>query len=248
MPRRPSYAAVVSNSVSGISQALNQRSNAFSHLLNNTEFAYDNYSRHNSSSPEFYNSRNGGESITGSNGWGYNGGGQLPSFSRAFGLYTHGYENMADGRRDQFFIPSYLQGSSHMEKLAEAHRVKQAAQQDSTSTHSSQPGSLSTSASSIHTKAPSHRGMTYDLIEKAPPLDDDGLPPLPSRWNQSDKHSALEVVGDGLEVKLTGPTPAKERDHEACTIRADHYMPSQVGLYYFEVTIMSRKREEYVYF
>lgn len=186
--------------------------------------------------------------------WGHNGGGgMLPSFSRAFGLFTNGYGssegNMADVRTDHFFVPSYLQGSQHMERLAEAHKAKQATHRNVTnSTHTSQPGSLSTSASSVslHTKAASHRGMTYDLIEKAPPLEDDKLPPLPSRWNQNDKHAGLEIMGDGLEIKLTGPKAASERDHEACTIRADHYMPPHVGLYYFEVTILSRKREEYV--
>jgi hypothetical protein len=87
--------------------------------------------------------------------------------------------------------------------------------------------------------------MTYDLIEKAPPLEDEMLAPLPSKWNNQDKHGALEVLSDGQEVKFSGPKPERDRDHEAYAIRADHPMPLQCGIYYFEVTIISRKREEY---
>jgi hypothetical protein len=149
---------------------------------------------------------------------------------------------------EQFFIPSYLKGSKYVQKLEEAHKAKIQSHKDGPSAQSSQPGSLSTSTSSInlHTKmAPSHRGMTYDLIEKAPPVEDDVLPPLPSRWNASDRSAGLEVLSDGQEVKFTGVKSASERDHEACAIRADHPMPPQCGIYYYEVTIISRKREEY---
>jgi hypothetical protein len=86
--------------------------------------------------------------------------------------------------------------------------------------------------------------MTYDLIEKAPASDADGLAALPTKWNNHDKQAGLEVLADGLEVKFS---PAKvDRDHEACAVRADNPMPPQCGIYYFEVTILSRKREEYV--
>jgi hypothetical protein len=88
--------------------------------------------------------------------------------------------------------------------------------------------------------------MTYDLIEKAPPAEDDAVAPLPSKWNSHDKHGGLEVLADGQEVKFTGSKSVADRDHEACSIRADHPMPPQCGIYYFEVTIISRKREEYV--
>jgi hypothetical protein len=88
--------------------------------------------------------------------------------------------------------------------------------------------------------------MTYDLIEKAPPLEDEILPPLPSKWNNQDKHAALEVLSDGQEAKFAGPKPERDRDLEAYAVRADHPMPPQCGIYYFEVTIISRKREEHV--
>lgn len=195
-----------------------------------------------------FNTNGGSHGRSGS--WGR--GGQLPSFSSAFGplVNGYGYGGLGGGHGDQFFTPSYLKGSKYVQRLEDAHRAKVAAHKEGHSTQSSQPGSLSTSASSInlHTKiAPSHRGMTYDLIEKAPPADDEVLAPLPSRWNSQDKYGGLEVLSDGQEVKFTGPKSDRDRDLEACAIRADHPMPPQCGIYYFEVTIISRKREEYVY-
>lgn len=192
-----------------------------------------------------YTTNGSGHGRSGSSGRG----GQLPSFSSAFGLLMNGQANGAFGvgHTDQFIIPSYLRGSKYVQKLEEAHKAKLAAQKEAHSVHSSQPGSLSTSASSInlHTKmAPSHRGMTYDLIEKAPPLEDEMLAPLPSKWNNEDKFPILEVLSDGQEVKLIGPKPERNVEHEAYAVRADHSMPPQCGIYYFEVTIITRKREQ----
>lgn len=259
MPRRSSYASVVSGAASGAPQSFQQpsRSGAFSHFLLSqpSDFNYDStysnfggHARYENRGYDMDLTTNGG-SHGRSGSWGR--GGQLPSFSSAFGLLMngHGYGGFGGGYMDQFFVPSYLKGSKYVQKLEEAHRAKLSAHKEGHSAQSSQPGSLSTSASSInlHAKmAPSHRGMTYDLIEKAPPLEDEILPPLPSKWNNQDKHAALEVLSDGQEVKFAGPKPERDRDHEAYAVRADHPMPPQCGIYYFEVTIISRKREEHV--
>lgn len=257
MPRRSSYASVVSGTASAISHQYQQplRSGAFSHLINqHSEYSYDT-SLHNLASHSRHDSRgydmdlNANGVVHGRSGsWGR--GGQLPSFSSAFGSLTngHGYGGVGVGHMEPFFVPSYLRGSKYVQKLEESHKAKVLAHRDGPSTHSSQPGSLSTSASSInlHAKmAPSHRGMTFDLIEKIPPVEDAALAPLPARWNNQDKQGGLEVLSDGQEVKLSGAKSNSDREHEACSIRADHPMPPQCGLYYFEVTIISRKREEY---
>lgn len=257
MPRRSSYASVVSGAGLGSPHQYSQvmRAGAFAHLAHpEADPGYDFTSYHNLSGHSRHDSRaydmdfntNGG-SHGRSGSWGR--GGQLPSFSSAFGplVNGYGYGGLGGGHGDQFFTPSYLKGSKYVQRLEDAHRAKVAAHKEGHSTQSSQPGSLSTSASSInlHTKiAPSHRGMTYDLIEKAPPADDEVLAPLPSRWNSQDKYGGLEVLSDGQEVKFTGPKSDRDRDLEACAIRADHPMPPQCGIYYFEVTIISRKREE----
>jgi hypothetical protein len=260
MPRRSSYASVVSGAASSFTQSYQHpaRSGAFSLLLNQSiDNGYDaNFQqswgprRRDSRGNDVDMQRHGGV-YNGAGSWGRSG--QLPSFSSAFGSLTNGFgfEDGVGGDHDHFFIPSYLKGSKHMQKLEEAHRAKLIARRDGPSTHSSQPGSLSTSNSSanLHAKlTPSHRGMTYDLIEKAPPLEDDGLAPLPSKWNTNDKHGGVEVQGDGQEVKFTAPRSSSDRDLEASSIRSDHPIPSQCGIYYFEVTILSRKREEYAPF
>ncbi|KAI9742170.1 MAG: hypothetical protein M1818_004070 [Claussenomyces sp. TS43310] len=255
MPRRSSYASVVSGaaSVQGYNQPA--RSGAFSHLLNHpNDLAYQanyqqtgSHSRHDIRELDTDMHGNGGGYGAGSSSWGRSG--QLPSFSSAFAplMNGHSHEGYAGSSSDHFFVPSYLKGSRYVRKLEEAHHVRFAARRDAPSTHTSQPGSLSTSNSSanLYAKlAPSPRGMTYDLIERAPGADEDALHPLPSRWNNQDKYGGVEVQGDGLEVKYTGSRPSSERDHEASSIRADNPMPAQCGIYYFEVTILSRKREE----
>lgn len=183
-----------------------------------------------------------------SGSWGRNG--QLPSLSSAYGpiMNGNGYGGYGSSHGDSFFVPSYLRGSKYVQKLEEGHKAKVLAHRDGPSNQSSQPGSLSTSASSTHIHAknpPSHRGMTYDLIEKAPPAVEEALSLLPSKWNSQDKNASLEVMSDGQEVKFTGSKPERgERDLDASAIRADHPMPPQCGIYYYEVTIISRKREE----
>jgi hypothetical protein len=257
MPRRSSYASVVSGAAPSLSHQYQQpaRSGAFSHLLNHpTDFSYDSsfhnmtgYSRYDA---QRYDARlNTNEAHHGRSGsWGRPG--PFAGLSRAFGPLANGQGPGAfgTGQAESFFVPSYLKGSRYVERLEEAHKAKVLAQKEAASAPAPQTGSLSTSASSISLPskvAASHRGMTYDVIEKAPPVEDEVLPPLPTRWNDLDKYGGLEVLSEGQEVKFTGVKPASDRDYEACAIRADHAMPSQCGIYYFEVTIISRKREEY---
>ncbi|TVY31087.1 Ran-binding protein [Lachnellula hyalina] len=252
-PRRSSYASVVSGVTPATSQSYLQptRAGAFAHLLNHpNDFSADPTYQYLGRLP--YDSRvydidfgaNG--SVHGrSSSWGRSG--HLPSFSQAFSTIMDGEGYAGLGHADHFFIPSYLKGSKYIQRLEESHKARLRAQKEEPQAQSSQSGSLSTSASSLnlHTKlAPSHRGMTYDIIEKALPVEDETVPRLPSRWSSTDKYGGLEVLSDGQEVKFTGPKSDRDRDHEACSIRADYPMPTQCGIYYYEVTIISRKREE----
>jgi hypothetical protein len=84
--------------------------------------------------------------------------------------------------------------------------------------------------------------MAHDIIERAPAPTflDASPPPLPSKWNESDKFPGLEITSDGLEVKFTGMAKASD---EAAAVRADHPMPRACGIYYYEVTILSRGKE-----
>ncbi|KAI0474507.1 concanavalin A-like lectin/glucanase domain-containing protein [Xylaria cf. heliscus] len=174
---------------------------------------------------------------------------QLPSFSRAFETFmprggmnerwTTGQENIG------FFIPSYLRGSTYITKLEEAYKAKEAQKE-----HQPRSGGGLPTASPdtpLGGKTPAtHLGMTYDLIERAPTFDQpSSVPLLPSRWNKDDKVGALEVSANGLEVKCNPALrTTREQDHEISGIRADHPMPSQAGIYYFEVTLLSKRRDE----
>ncbi|VCU39631.1 BgtA-21027 [Blumeria graminis f. sp. tritici] len=173
---------------------------------------------------------------------------QLPSFSSAFGSLVPPEQNHSMNKQsDSFFIPSYLKGSIYAQKLGEARNKKNSAQNDCHSAPTSQSSSRSTNKNSANAQtklAPSHRGMTYDLIEKIPCSENERVPPLPSGWSSDDKQPALEVLSDGFELKLSGQKSDREREHESCAARADYPMPSQGGIYYFEVTILARKKEE----
>ena len=130
-----------------------------------------------------------------------------------------------------------------MEKLELAHKAKLAAQREAASTHSSNPSSLSTSSSSVslHRMAPSHRGMTYDIVEHQPVIDDDGVTPLPSKWADVDRFGGLEVGSDGLDARYVGLS--KTQDHEAAATRTDNPMPPACGIYYYEVTVLQKGKD-----
>ncbi|TVY65664.1 Uncharacterized protein LSUE1_G007172 [Lachnellula suecica] len=255
-PRRSSYASVVSGTASASAHSYLQpaRSGAFAHLLNpNSDLSYDpiyqnpgGHLRHESRAYDMDFGTNGG--LHGRPGsWSRSG--QLPSFSHAFSAIMNGNGYPGLGHGDHFFVPSYLKGSKYVQKLEESHKARVQAQKEDPQAQSSQNGSLSTSASSLnlHTAklATSHRGINYEVIEKAPPVEDEAVPRLPSKWSSMDKYGGLEILSDGQEIKFTGPKSDRDRDHEACAVRADFPMPTQCGIYYYEVTIISRKREEY---
>lgn len=175
---------------------------------------------------------------------------QLPSFSRAFEMFmNNGGDSTWSSRHrsNGFFVPSYLSNSAYIQKLEEAHKMKQA-QRDTQQQVAGNAGLVPTQTStpSITTNPASHLGMTYDLIERAPTFeDDDIIAPLPTRWNSNDKHGGLEVMSEGQEVKYVANKQPGERDYETFAIRADHALPNQAGIYYYEVTLLSRKRDEY---
>jgi hypothetical protein len=142
-------------------------------------------------------------------------------------------------------VPSYLRGSKHAEKLHDAHKAKLAAQREYKSTHSSNAGSLSTSSSSanLHKMAGSYRGLTHEIIERAPLFADEPVAPWPTRWNDSDKFAQLDLEDNGRQAKFSG---SQKTHDEAAAVRADFPMPRQCGVYYYEVTVISKGKDGYV--
>lgn len=245
-----SYAAVVSGSNIALASP-SIRSNRVSYLLNPAnESTSELYStlpssrssilgtEHNDDSPESAFSRLASRHP------------QLPSFSRAFEMFMPrgALDDIWNTGQDNvgFFTPSYLRGSSYMTKLEEVHRANQAQKENQQQSGRALPAASPDSSLSGKTPA-SHHGMTYDLIERPLTFENEsGVPPLPSRWNKDDKFGALEVSGNGLEVKYNPALrTTREQEHEICGIRADYPMPSQAGIYYFEVTLLSKRRDEY---
>lgn len=160
-----------------------------------------------------------------------------------------------------FFVPSYLRNSRYVARLETARRSKLAAiQREPLQQQQQQQPSLSASSShvNLHRMAPSHRGMTYDIVEKEPAVTtttasaaaaaalEDKPQPLPSRWNESDRHEGLDLTNDGMEVRYMGHV--HKPDHEAASVRADFPMPREAGIYYYEATILVKPKDAYVLF
>ncbi|RIA94774.1 concanavalin A-like lectin/glucanase domain-containing protein [Glomus cerebriforme] len=67
---------------------------------------------------------------------------------------------------------------------------------------------------------------------------------LPTRWNTSDSNHGLQVIGDkGLRVLYTG---TGQNNDDAASIRTNHLIPAEVGLYYFEVNIIDAGESGYI--
>lgn len=170
----------------------------------------------------------------------------LQSFSRAFDRFTS-KENAdilaEDSDHDRFFVPSYLEGSTYVQLLKDLHKVKIQSRHDQG--RDSKNGAKESSATSLPQGA--HLGMSHTVRERSTSSADDSqfVTPLPSRWNLDESWGGIEVSEDGLGVKYVGSRSHSEREHEAYGVRANHHMPPQCGLYYFEVEIVSAKHNEY---
>lgn len=171
--------------------------------------------------------------------------GTTGSYSSQYGFgQVHGMTGSGGGTNGNgFFVPSYLRNSRYIEKFQAAHEAKIAAQREAAPTHPSGTGALSSRSSSVSLPklAPSHRGMTYEVIEHQPPEVYDGWSPLPSKWAETDKNKAMAIGDDGLEVRFVGGS--KLHDHEAAATRTDYPMPVQGGIYYYETTITSKGKD-----
>jgi Ran-binding protein 9/10 len=170
----------------------------------------------------------------------------LQHHSRAFDRFLPFADNDAS-RDDRFFVPSYLEKSTYVQKLKEAHNLKVMARQDLKPVSGGDFQSSLADFPSSTLPPGSHRGLSHTVIERPlPSVEEDALPPLPTAWNKDDSFGGIEISPDGRTTKYNGPRNHHERDQEACAVRANHYMPPQCGIYYYEVEIISSKKDEYV--
>ncbi|KAK3713329.1 hypothetical protein LTR37_008521 [Vermiconidia calcicola] len=145
-----------------------------------------------------------------------------------------------------FFTPSYLRQSRHVQRLHVAWDEHVAELQEILQLNPPRQPSLSRSSSNANLSKmqPQHihrPGPVQDVVERMPYIrDEEKSHSLPSRWSDDDRMSGLEVLAEGTEVRFTGVTKTSD---EAASVRSDQPMPKEVGLYYFEVTILSRGKD-----
>ncbi|KAL8903111.1 MAG: hypothetical protein Q9171_007513 [Xanthocarpia ochracea] len=251
VPRRSSYASVAAGNTNTYNQSHMTTSRLhgnFSHLAtsNSPSPSYPQ-EHHGNPSARISHRHSEGDTQMDDNvnvpgSWGR---GSLGSYSSQHGFgQVYGVAGTGDGANgSDFFVPSYLRDSKYVERLHQAHEAKAVAQREAPPTQTKGNGALSSRSSnaSLPKLAPSHRGMTYEVIEPQPPEDNGGLTPLPSKWAEADKNQAIEIGLDGLEVRFV--SGSKLHDHEAAATRTDHPIPVQVGIYYYEATITSKGKD-----
>ena len=149
---------------------------------------------------------------------------------------------MHDGH-PPFFVPSYLRQSRYVERLKrtwDGHLAELEAKRDAREEHKiSRKGSVSLRGGTQDSAGGAPAGLLSGT-QSADKEEIDILDGLPSKWSDIDKWTGLEVLGDGSEVRFSGVCKTSD---EAASIRANHPMPIACGLYYYEVTILSRCKE-----
>ncbi|KAL2887492.1 Ran-binding protein 10 [Ceratocystis lukuohia] len=115
------------------------------------------------------------------------------------------------------FIPSYLVGSAYAKKLAAKFpELKQ--------------------------PPPTFLGRHFRPSQEDADTGDIKVNPIPTYWDENDKHVGLEVSSDGLELRHVGSK--EQRENDTSSIRANCPIPKEVGLYYYEVSISHSKAKE----
>ncbi|GAA5985958.1 hypothetical protein JCM10908_006348 [Rhodotorula pacifica] len=67
---------------------------------------------------------------------------------------------------------------------------------------------------------------------------------LPTVWNPDDRCALLDLTSDALGVSFAGS--AKNGDRDAAAVRANRPVPSQAGVYYFEVKVLDKGVSGYI--
>lgn len=146
-----------------------------------------------------------------------------------------------------FPVPSYLRGSRYTDRLRVVYEQTVADIQEQANkivVGRQLPLSASSSSANLHKlyTPQVHRSVVQDVIERLPPqrASEEGIDPLPSRLNELDKQAGLEIVADGHEARFTGVTKSPD---DAAAVRTDYPVPKECGIFYYEVTILSRGKE-----
>ena len=80
-------------------------------------------------------------------------------------------------------------------------------------------------------------------LKKLYPAVDENETPLPRKWNSKDKFNYIALSQDNLKVVYKGQG---KTHRDAASVRSNHFIPVSCGLYYFEVTVVSKGRDGYM--
>jgi len=145
------------------------------------------------------------------------------------------------------FVPSYLQKSRYNQKLQQlkTQRDRMAIESKQKLPNLSAQASRQGSATNLlGMKATSsdvnNRGWVHDIIERLTPVNEhDIVQPIPSCWNEADKFQSLEIHPDH-QIRLQGVLRTPD---DAAAVRTDVPIPKECGIYYYEVTVMSKYQD-----
>jgi hypothetical protein len=90
--------------------------------------------------------------------------------------------------------------------------------------------------------------MTHDIIERAAPAAtvEEAPAPLPTRWVVGGQDVVgLDLGESGLEARYSG-NGTRNADEASC-VRGDVPIPRECGVFYYEVTVVSKNRGRFVH-
>jgi len=189
--------------------------------------------------------------------------------STSLATIAKGMSTMGRDREKEYWLPEYLEGTAYGVQVLQWKDQLISSATTTTTTPTTNTGNGSASYASVgmrrehsttshtvpssrnpsphhHSHIPSHhRGVAFDVAEKLPLSSTTTTEPphLPSRFNERDRCAMLELANDGMDAKFAGP--AKGTESDAASVRADYPIPTSCGIYYFEVTIISRGSQGY---
>lgn len=80
-------------------------------------------------------------------------------------------------------------------------------------------------------------------LKRLYPAVNENKTPLPRKWNSKDKYDFIGLSQDNLKVTYRG---LGKTHKDAASVRATNSIPTSCGIYYFEVTVVSKGRDGYM--
>lgn len=71
------------------------------------------------------------------------------------------------------------------------------------------------------------------------------ITPLPRYWNPTDKYKSLILSTDCLRVHYGGK---RDSQKDAAAVRANHSIPRNCAVYYFEILVVKKGDTGYLFF